>query len=149
MQGGDISNQVVPRLVIVFENLLGILPNKTAEAKAASFLKFKRWNRAVNVFEINEALARRIWDVTWRFDFSVDVITYVSEEFAEAVEKRLEREDIPVRSVWYTEPQVLARKLAYMPQVACVYDPNPHHQFTYGSKGRILDPARPDIIGAF
>lgn len=149
MQGGDISNQVVPRLVIVFENLLGLLPTKTAEAKAASYLRFKRWNRAVNVYEINEGLARRIWDVTWRLDFSVDVITYVSEEFAEAVEKRLEREDLPIRSVWFTEPHLLARKLAYMPQVACIYDPDPHHVFTFGSKGRIISPADPNLIGAF
>ena len=149
MQGGDIDNRVVPRLVIVWENLLGLLPNKAAEAKAASYVKFKRWNRAVNTFEINEALARRIWDVTWRYDFSVDVITYIHEDFVEALENRLDREDIPVRSVWFTEPHVLARKLAYMPQVACIYDPNPHHQFTYGSKGRILNPAQPDLIGYF
>lgn len=149
MQGGDISNQVAPRLVIVFENLLGLLPSKTAEAKAASFIKFKRWNRAVNVFEINEALARRIWDVTWRLNFSVDVLTYVSPEFAEAVEKRMEREDLPVGHVWFEEPNVLARKLAYMPHVACVYDPDPRHQFTYGSKGRIISPANPNLIGAF
>lgn len=149
MQGGDIDNRVVPRLVIVWENLLGLLPNKTSEAKVASYVKFKRWNRAANVFEINEALTRRIWDVTWRLNFSVDVITYISPDFVEALQERIDREDIPVRSVWHTEPHVLARKLAYMPQVACVYDPNPHHLLTFGSKGRIINPATPDLVGNF
>jgi hypothetical protein len=32
----------------------------------------------------------------------------------------------------------LSRKIALMPDVAAVYDPDPAHQFTYGSKGRVL-----------
>lgn len=149
MEGGDISNLVVPRLVIVFENLLGLLPTKADEAKAAAYIRFGRWNRAARVFQINEALAARIWDVTWRLNYSVDVLTYVSPDFATAVAKRIDKEDLPVGNVWFDEPHLLARRLAYMPQVAAIYDPDPAHQFTYGSKGRIVSPVNPNLIGAF
>lgn len=148
MQGGDISNEVVPRLVIVFENLLGLLPSKVDEAKLASYLRFRRWKRAANLFTLNEMLAARIWDVTWRLNFSVDVITYIGPEFAEALEHRIDREGLPVGHVWHEDPYVLARKLAYMPHVACVYDPDPRHQFTYGSKGRLVSASNPNLIGA-
>jgi hypothetical protein len=151
VQGGDISNEVSPRLVVVFENLLGLLPTKAHEAKVSTYLKFKRYQRAVNVFELNELLARRIWDVTWRLKFSVDVVTYVGDEFAEAVRERIDREDLPIGHVWHKTPQVLARELAYMPHVAAIYDPNPSHQFTFGSKGRIISPHDPsmNLIGRF
>jgi hypothetical protein len=149
MERGDISNEVSPRLVIVWENLLGLLPTKAHEAKVSTYLKFKRYGRAVNVFELNEMLARRIWDVTWRLKFSVDVVTYVNDDFADEVRDRLDREDLPVGHVWHKTPQVLARELAYMPHVAAIYDPNPSHRFTYGSKGRIISPQNPDLIGQF
>lgn len=149
MQGGDISNEVSPRLVIVWENLLGLLPTKTHEAKVASYVKFKRWNRAVNVFELNETLAARIWDVTWRLKFSVDVITWGTEQFADAVRERIDREDLPIGHVTAETPHVLSRKLAYMPHIAAIYSADPAHQFTFGSKGRIISPSNPQIVGAF
>lgn len=149
MQGGDISNLVVPRLVIVWENLLGILPEKADEAKFSTYLRFHRWKRAVNVYRINEPLAQRIWDVTFRLNFSVDVVTFLGcEDFAEAVQERIDREGLPVGHVWFEEPSQLARSLAYRPDIACVFDANPHHQLTFGSKGRIISAAAPDIHGA-
>lgn len=149
MQGNDISNMVVPRLVIVWDNLLGLLPDKSAEAKVSTYLRFHRWKRAANVFVINEPLAQRIWDIVFRLNFSVDVVTYTGgEEFADALEERIGRENLPVGHVWFEDPMQLARSLAYRPDIACVFDPNPHHQFTFGSKGRIVSASAPDIIGA-
>lgn len=148
MQGGDISNQVVARIVIVWDNLLGVLPSKPAEAKFSTYMRLKRWKRAVGLYEINELLARQIWDLTWRYDYSVDVVTFLGgDDFAEAVEARLDREGLPIGHVWYEPADSLARSLAYRPTVACVIHANPHHQFTFGSKGRILDPSSPSLVG--
>lgn len=148
MQGGDISNEVSPRLVIVWEHLLGLLPTKTHEAKVSTYLKFKRYSRAAEVFELNEMLASRIWDVTWRLKYSVDVVTWIPN-FADAVRDRIEHEDLPIGHVTSENPNALARKLAYLPHLAAIYDPNPEHQFTFGSRGRIISPANPNLIGAF
>lgn len=149
MQNGDIGNTVVPRLVIVWEHLLGLLPDKADEAKFATYLRFHRWRRAVNVFAVNQALAQRIWDVTFRLNFSVDVVTFLGgEDFADAIQERIDRENLPIGHVWFEDPQQLARSLSYRPDIACVFSPDPHHLLTFGSKGRTLNPARPDLHGA-
>ena len=149
MQRGDISNEIVPRLVIVFENLLGILPNKRAEAKVSTYLRLKQWKRAVNTYEIHEPLAHRIWDITWRLHYQVEVCTYLGPDFGKALRERLDDEDLPISRVWDTKPHTLARKLAHMPYVAAIYDPDPGHQFTYGSKGRVLTPGTTHLLGRF
>lgn len=150
MQGGDIGNTVVPRLVIVWENLLGLHTTKAAEAKFLSYMRFKRYKRAVGTFEINEHLARRIWDVTVRMNFSVDLVTHLGgEDFAEALSERIDRENLPLGHVWFEEPNQLARDLAYRIDIAAVFFADPRHLLTYGSKGRLLSAATPDLIGAF
>jgi len=149
MERGDISNEAVPRLLLVWENLLGILPTKTHEAKAGTYLRLKRYKRAVNTFEVNETLAHRIWDITWRLKFSVDVVTWLPKECVEHIEAWIDRQDLPVGHVSHENPTTFARKLSYMPYVAAIYDPDPQHQFTWGAKGRIVSPANPDLIGAF
>lgn len=149
MQGGDISNLVTPRLVVVWENLLGLLPDKTDEAKFAAYMRFRRWRRAVNTFQINEPLAQRIWDITYRMNFSVDVVTFLGgDDFADEVRERLDREGLPIGHVWFEEPHLLARSLSYRPDIACVFDADPRHTLTFGSKGRIVSAAVPDLIGA-
>lgn len=149
MQGGDISNLVVPRLVLVWDGLLATLPSRTAEAKFDTYMRFKRYKRAINLYEINQGVAQRIWDIVFRLNFSVDVVTFTGgDEFAEQVEQRIERENLPIGHVWFEEPHLLARSLAYRPDIAAVFDANPHHQFTFGSKGRIVDPQNPNLVGA-
>lgn len=149
MQGGDISNEVSPRLLVVWENLIGLLPTKADEAKASTYLRFKRYKRAINVFELNEMAAARIWDVTWRMRYSVDVVTWLPEECVDPIQEWIDKYDLPVGHVTNDTPQNLSRRLAYMPQVAAVYSPDDHHQFTFGSKGRIISPMKPNFIGAF
>jgi len=149
MENGDIDNRVSPRLVIVWENLLGLLPNKRAEVKCSTYIRYHRWKRAVNTFEINGLLADRIWDVTWRLNFSVDLITYLPEPFAVELEKRISREDLPIGHVTAESPAHLAKRIAYMQHIACIYDPNPANVYTYGSRGRYLHAADANMIGAF
>lgn len=149
MEGGDISNEQSARLVIVFENLLGTLPNAAAVTRTKRLVSRGRWTEAVESFALNEALAARIWDVVWRLKYSVDVVTWISPEFRDALEARIDREDLPVGHVLHDKPTTLARKLPYMPYVAAIYDPDPQHRFLFGSKTRILSPAHPDLIGAF
>jgi hypothetical protein len=151
MQGGDISNEVVPRLVIAYEGMLGVLPEKpekyVTELVARKFgRRARQAKRTVDAYEINDALARVIWDTVWRFKYSVDVVTYLGDDAVEPLEARLDAEGLPIGRVWATTPERLARRLPYMPDVAAIFD-NEHH-LIYGSKGRAL-PANPTtLIGA-
>ncbi|MFE2100857.1 hypothetical protein [Streptomyces sp. NPDC059468] len=150
MERGDISNEVVPRLVVAYEGMLGILPEKPERVHELVTRKFGRRQRmakrTVDAYEINDALARVIWDTTWRFKYSVDVVTYLGDDAVGPLEARLDAEGLPIGRVWATTPERLARRLPYMPDVAAVFD-NEHH-LIYGSKGRTL-PAHPTtLIGA-
>jgi hypothetical protein len=150
MERGDISNEVVPRLVIAYEGMLGILPEKSERVTELVARRFGRRQRAVKrtveAYEINDPLARLIWDTTWRFRYSVDVVTYLGEDAVEPLEERLDREGLPIGRVWSDEPQRLSRRLPYMPDVAAVFD-NEHH-LIYGSKGRMLPAVPTTLIGA-
>lgn len=140
MEGGDISNEVSPRLLFVFENLLGLLPTPKHVAQAQRHFKRKRYAKAVEVFEVNERLAHRIWDMTWRLKFSIDVVTWVPDPFHRYVQQWIDQQDLPIANVTHENPTLFARKLSYMPHVAAIFDPDPSHQFTWGSKGRIISP---------
>jgi hypothetical protein len=136
-------------MVVVFEGLLGLLPDVKARTTEQAYRRAHRWQRAVNAYEINELMAKHIWDVVWRFHYSVDICTYLGDDMADAITERLDRENLPVGNVFATQPNLLARRIALMPNIAAIYDPDPAHRFTYGSKGRFLSPTNPNLMGNF
>lgn len=149
MKGNDLDNAVVPRDVLVYEGLLGLLNTQKSVALATKWQKRGRWEKMVACFETNEMLARKIWDVTWRFSYEIDILTYLGDEFAAALTTRIkDQEGLPVRNVWFEDPYLLARRLVFTPNIRFVYDPDPNHQFVYGSKGRVMMPGDIHMLGA-
>jgi hypothetical protein len=140
MQGNDLGNSVSARDVLVFEGLLGIIPDPKVARLEAKYRAKEKWDDAVACYEINELLARKIWDMVWRYSLEIDLVTYHSHGFARSLEARMERENLPLRRVWYEEPNQLARRLATAIDIRTIYDPFPDHQFLYGGKGRIISP---------
>lgn len=146
MEGGDISNEFPPRILLVFEGLIGLLPGKKAEAQFAVYRRTRRYTKAAGLFELNEPVARRIWELTWRFRRAVDAVTFLGEEFVAPIQQRMDDEQLPIGHLVATQPHLLARELAYRPDIVAVYDPDPNHAFTYGSKGRHADPHNPYFL---
>lgn len=140
MKGNDLGNLVSPRDILVFEGLLGLIPDPKVAKQEAKFRGKKKWVEAVACYEINELLARKIWQMVWDYSLEIDLVTYHSHGFAKALEERMDRENLPVRRVWHEEPNVLARRLATMLDVRTIYDPFPDHQFLYGGKSRVISP---------
>jgi hypothetical protein len=137
MEKGNLSNEVTPKILLVFEGAVGWLP----EDRRKTYDKLVRkgqWLYAAYEWELNDLMLRKIWDVMFRRGQDIEIITYISQEFADAIAYRLDEEDVPVRKVWSTTPAILSRKIALMPDVAVIFDPDPEHQFTYGGKGRVL-----------
>ena len=82
--------------------------------------------------------------VLWLFhrkDVSTEIVTFLHPDFATEVKYLLDVNDIPVHRVWATTPENLGRQIAYMPDLACVYDPEPERWLMYGGKGRFLTSA--------
>ena len=71
MEHGDLSNQLPPRMLIVFEGVIATLPkDRTAKFNRAVALHRYRW--AVECFECNRHAIVVVWDSTWRRNVKVD-----------------------------------------------------------------------------
>ena len=140
MKGNDLSNLVVPRDVLVWEGLFGLILDPKIRAMEQKYCDKGQWKYAVSCYEINELLARKVWDLTWRFNIEIDLLTYRGREFAVALAERMDNENLPFRRVWSEDPHVLARNLAITPDIRTIYHPDTDRQFLYGGKGRVLTP---------
>jgi hypothetical protein len=141
MKGGTLSNEVSPRHVIVFEGGIAVLPVQ----KRAEFDKEvskDRWWKAIRLFEYRTSVINQIERVIRTMNANIEVCTWMGEDAALAIEDELDDLHVPVRSVWASTPFELAKALAYLPDIAAIYDPDPDHVLTYGSRGVLLTEAR-------
>ena len=135
MRGGNLDNTPVPRIVIVFENAIGYLPDAVRE-QWRELSRAGKWHAVARLFELDPLMLRKISDLTFRHDVSVDVVTYCGPAgFARALERLFERENVPVRIVTATTPERMARRTSYEPDIRAVFDGNSEHAMVYGPKG--------------
>jgi hypothetical protein len=148
MKGNDLDNRVQPRDVILFEHLLGILPDNDAMRRANKAIKKRRWREAVDCFDMNDMLVAKIWDLTMRLGWEVDVVTSLGHDFARELEARMTRENIPVSRVWYEESRQLGRRLASAPDIRNVYFADPGLSLVFGSRGKWIMPSQYNLLGS-
>jgi hypothetical protein len=145
MEKGDLSNRVEPRLVIVFETLIASFTN-VSRGKFDLALRKGQWKKALQQVEINELVAKNILDLVYRKNFTIDIVTFIDPDFADALEEFLEDEAIPFGHVNFTTVERLSRQIAYRPDIAAIFDGDPNHAFTYGAKGKYVDPSSPMFL---
>lgn len=146
MYKNDLSNRMLPRLVVVFEGAVGILPSdKHKDFDKA--VKKNRWQDAIELYELNDLILSKILDLHWRKNINVEIVTWLGAGAAYAIQEVLDEEGIPAL-VYSSTPVKLAREMVYRPDIVAVYDPDPGHVFTYPSgKGVIITDA--NQIGRF
>jgi len=136
MDKGDLSNKVSPRCLLVFEGALAFCTN---EAKSSKLIAKRRDEKALKEYWVlNEHLCRRILWLFHKKDITFEVVTFLGQQFAVELRYWLDSLDIPVHRVWATTPAALGRNIAYMPDLAFVYDPEPERWLMYGTKGVFL-----------
>lgn len=118
----DLSNKVSPRILLVAEGAL-------------IFQRSKKGKTIRQQWVIYDMMVRRILWLFHQKDIGIEIVTYLGDEFAEELAEWLDDEMVPVARVWSTTPQRLQRNIAYMPDLAYVYDPDPERWLTYGGKG--------------
>lgn len=137
MRGGDISNEIAPRLWFVFEGLVVIPDGHDLEYIQRLWMKRRR-PKLEQYFVVSPIVLRRMWDLTLgRFDFHCEVVTFFGEWHDQAV-SWMTALDMPA-SVHYVSPEDF-RDRTLSPAVARVYDPNPRRALVWGSKGVYIDP---------
>lgn len=146
MQRGDLDNRLPPRWLFVFEGVIGRVPAERA-ADYRRAMRWSRFKRAANCFEIEPHVQKVIWDLTWRRDYRFDIVTFLGAGFAEALEVRLTRESLPFSNLWPVTEETLAKRLAFMPDVMYVIHANPSRLLTYGNRGLLVtDPDKLDLF---
>ncbi|WP_188187600.1 hypothetical protein [Nonomuraea sp. SYSU D8015] len=145
MQGGDLSSEVLPTVLVVFETVIATPP-------AAG--PTRRWRKAkppaADAFAWDQTAEAALWRLTLRADVNVELVTFMGEEVASSIREVLRTQNFPARTAWAADsPEALARQLAYMPYVSAVYDGDPVRQFTYGNRTRIVTSHNKQFLGAF
>lgn len=147
MMKGELSNEVLPRIYIVFEGLLGILPDTKSKALEALARKRKQWDKAVNQYKLNEPTKQGIRDVYFRYNFRVDILTFYGEDFADAVREKLDQRNLLFGDVVAYDQQELLHELTYDRSILAVLDPAPERMLTWGSKGKHCTPDQLNLMG--
>jgi hypothetical protein len=147
MLKGELSNQVLPRVYIVFEGLVGILPDAKHKALEALHRKRKHWDKAVNQYTLNEPTKQGVRDLYWRHNFRVDVLTFHGPDFADAVRDRLDQKNILLGDVVAYDEGELMYELTYDRSILAVLDPAPERMLRWGSKGRYTSPEDLNLMG--
>lgn len=136
MYKGDLSSETLPRVYIVFENLIGLLPNTKDRIAEQLARKRKKWEQAASYYQLNINTSQGIRDLYWRQRFRVDVVTFIDPDFVSAIRDRLDSRNLLFGDVHYFDTDMLLADLKYDPSILGVLDPDPSRILTWGSKGR-------------
>lgn len=146
MQKGELSNEVLPRIYVVFEGLVGVLPDARHKALEALHRRRGHWDKAVNQYTLSINTKQGLRDIYWRHHYRVDVLTFYGNDFADAVRDRLDSANLLFGDVVAYDPQELQYELTYDRSILAVLDPDPAHVLTYGSKGRVVSPSQLNLM---
>lgn len=140
MRKGELTSQSLPRIYVVFEGLLGKLPD--AKSKGAELLarKRKKWDQVADCYQLNIPTRRGLQDLYWRQNFRVDVITFIDPGFVRPLREKLDHHNLLFGDVHYYDVETLLSDLTYERDVLTVLDPDPSRILTWGSKGRYVTP---------
>jgi len=144
---GELSNEVLPRLFIVFEGLVGILPDTKAKTLESVARKRKKWAQAVDYYLLNTgSTVRGMRDLYWRHRFRVDVITFIDPAFVIPVQNKLDSHNLRFGDVHFYDRGTLLDDLTYDPSIIRVLDPDPMRSLAWGGKGSYCDPSQLDLM---
>lgn len=137
MEHGDLSNAVPPRFLFVFEGLIASVPTEQKPVELG-LVQFRRWKRAARLWRIDEYALSVVWDHAWRHAASVDMVTFLPGPYAEAIAERLDSESVPYGNLIVTTPDILARRIVYMPDVQRIFYAQPERPFLFGDRGNYV-----------
>jgi hypothetical protein len=141
MKNGDISNIVQPRILLVFEGSLGFI-NTERMRIFNEYATHGDWFEAWSQFQLDTMMMRKLWDVVQRQHININVVTFIGADEADAaregLQELMDEHHLPVSDVIVTTAERLAREIAFMPDVARIYDGNADTAMMYGRRGTLL-----------
>lgn len=144
MQGNDLSGSTAPVVYVVWE---GLLATTSEDRRLRRYLRSRRYERAVGLFETHTRAVVAMWQVMHRGSYGLSVISYLPPGTSSALRDRLAEDHVPYSDLLFTTPADFARRMPYMPWLAAVIDPDPAHTLMFGSFGRHVPPEHAEMIG--
>lgn len=148
MEKGQLGTEIQKRFIFIWEGTVAHLPDRPMVRNLEwSKRRLHLWDQAVGYWVLHDIAIKWMWTLLVRTDIRTDVcVTSRSDDFAQAVARRLERDGLPVRYVFADSPNSLGRRLPVMPDVDRVYFGLEHQRWAYGHKGVLLNEAHPHQV---
>ena len=140
MEGNDLSNEIAPKLVFVFDGLVGRVPDEDARL-AEKYRKRRKWDLLARVYEVDTQMGAHLWDIVWRSRFSFDIVSFESadERWRDSLERLLDRANVPYsRLETYDDPNDFAQHMVYAPNILRVYHGRSDWWAKFGDKGDLI-----------
>lgn len=125
MQNGDIATWTSTRIIVVLEGMLAS-PKVSRVRKKLS---------PPDEWEWENLTLKKIVDYVVRLNVSIEIVTFISQDVADAAADFLTKYDVPVSSVDYADFDWFCRSLTWRPEVEHVVDSDPDRYVRYGQKG--------------
>jgi len=146
MRKGELSSETLPRVYVVFENLIGLLPDTKTRIAEQLARKRKKWDQVADHYQLNIKTSQGMRDLYWRQHFRVDVITFIDPGFVSALRDKLDSRNLLFGDVHYYDDELLLADLTYDPAILAVLDPDPKRILTWGGKGRYCSADKFNLI---
>jgi hypothetical protein len=145
VQKGKLGTEAQRRVIFVWEGAVATLPDYPVVVSIERFKRrLRRWDQALGYWEINRWALNLMWSLLARTDFRIDLaVTTRQPEFAQAVARKCEAENWPVRYVFAEEAPKLGRLLVSMPDVERVYYGLEEQRWAFGPHGYFISPDAP------
>jgi hypothetical protein len=144
MQANDLSNASSPVVYVVWEGLIAT----TGDARRFGwYLRTHRPAKALAVYETHTRAVVAMWQVMRRGAFRFGVVTFLPAPVAALLGERLDQDHVPYAELIATTPEEFSRRMAFMPWLAAVIDPDASRLLLYGSYGRHVPPEHAEMIG--
>jgi hypothetical protein len=143
---GELSNVRLPRAYVVFEDLVGLLPDAKSKIAFNLAAKRKKWEQAAAYYQLNIKTSQGMRDLYFNRNFQVDVITFIDPAFVIPMRDKLDERNLLFGGVHYYDKVDLLGDLTYDPSILAVLDPDPSRVLTWGSKGRYCSSAQLNLL---
>ena len=132
----------------MFENALGYLPD-SARPQWRKLARRGKWDDAARLFELDPLMMRQVAWLTHAKSMWIDVVTYCGPaDFAAALARRFDEENLPVRRVFSSTAERMARTTSYEPDIVAVYDGQPRACARVWPQGNGANPPQPARVVA-
>lgn len=140
MRQGQLGTDVERRMIWIFEGALASLPDKKMVRNWERVkCNLGLYDQALGYWEMSERAINMMWTLMARSQFRIDLcVTTRPEGFAQAVAKRVEKENWPVRYVFARTAPELGRGLPTMPDVERVVYGLEEQRWAFGPQGYLM-----------